>query len=495
MQKRVLAALLFLSVAAGFALADDRSDAEHKLEQAISSQNAEQVKSALAAAMRPGDARAAKLFLLDALRLRGIGVHEELLDAIKGITDEAGLKELAEAAKKSPQVDLRYLLIEGLALQGSDTAARAVIDGLEDRDDTVSTIAARSVRNLKSPEAVERLMARLEKAEGKSQETSLAREINGALVAITGQELSFAAEWKSWWQSHKTGWKAPEAAEKAKADEGGGTTSMDRLRKNRPEDAHTIERMSDDDVIVVKGHSDQIEDVLKALKIPHKAIEADKLTETKLDPKSILVLNCNSRLNPYSDFEFTKIREFVDKGGYLFTSDWQLEFLMGKVFPGTISLDKKIGKDALVVPIKPSIAGSRHPFLRDVFPMSTSWDKDSFVWHMDSWSELIKVQSPGVTVLIESPDLQSKFQNGAVAVTFRWHNGAVVTGQESSRRQATGGGKGHEAAPQGGCVLHVLGHFKHQRDKDSGDHFALQQLLLNFFLEKKHGSAPAAGGN
>ena len=125
--------------------------------------------------------------------------------------------------------------------------------------------------------------------------------------------------------------------------------------------------------------------------------------------------------------------------------------------------------------------------MRDVFPTST-WDASKFTWALDSWSELIKIENPGVEVLVESPELKQKFQNGAVAVAFRWKNGKVVTG--NSGKAATGPGGKPEAQP--GLVLHVLGHFKHQKDKDAGDHFALQQLLLNFFLEKKRG---AGAGN
>ena len=62
--------------------------------------------------------------------------------------------------------------------------------------------------------------------------------------------------------------------------------------------------------------------------------------------------------------------------------------------------------------------------------------------------------SPDVTVLIESPELKKTYGNGAVAVTFRWHNGKVATGNS---RTATGG---KASLPEGGCVLHVLGHFK-----------------------------------
>lgn len=478
MKRRVLVLALLASFAS-FVFADERGDAEKNLEKALAAQSKADVKTALAAATKAGDARAAKLIVNNALKCRGLGVHDELLAAIKGVTEEAGVKELASAAKSSSQVDLRYLLVEGLALQGSDLAQKAVIDALDDKDDTVSTIAARSARVMRTPETIERLIARLEKAEGKREEATLAREITGALVSLTGQDLSFALEWKGWWQSHKAGWKAPEGP---KADSGSGTTVVDRLKKNRPEDARTIERLGDDDVIVVKGKSDQISDVLKAVKIKHKEISADEFAKLKLDPKSVLVLNCNSKLNPYGEADFARIREFVEKGGYLFTSDWQLEFLVSKVFPGSISMDKKVGKEDLIMPIRPG--PTKNPLMRDVFPITT-WDADKFVWHLDSWSELIKIESPGVEVLVESPELLTKFKNGAVAVAFRWKNGKVVTG--NSGRAATG--PGGKPEPQGGLVVHVLGHFKHQKDKDSGDHFALQQLLLNLFLEKKRAAS------
>jgi hypothetical protein len=471
-----LALLLVLPLAS----ADQRDDGEKALEKAVAAGDKEHAKEALLEATKPGDVRAAKLLITHALKLRGFGAHQELLDAIKEIKDEAAVKELAQAAVKSSQVDLRYILVEGLGLQGSETAARAVFDALDDKDDSISAVAARATRAIATPEAIERLLKRLEKGEPRAQDAALCRELVGALAAITRQELTFALEWRSWWMSHKDGWKAPAAEEKPADNDSNAFT---RMKKNRPEDARTIERLGDDDVIVVKGKSDCISDVLKAIKIKHKEIAPEDLAATKLDPKSVLVLNCNSKLNPYDADQLARIRDFVDKGGYLFTSDWQLEFLLGETFPGSISLDKKIGKDNVKVPILP--AASKHPFLRDVFPMNT-WDATTFTWLIDSHSELIKIQSPDVVVLVESPELKKQEGgNGAVAVTFRWHNGRVVTGNEG-RRQATGGGAGKAREPEGGCVLHVLGHFKHQKDESGGDHFALQQLLLNFFLEKQH---------
>src|SRR4051812_23390261 len=87
MKARVLV-LAILAGFAGFALADERDNAERALEKAIGSSNKGDIKSSLAAATKPGDVRAAKLIVNDALKLRGFGMHEELLQAIKGITED-----------------------------------------------------------------------------------------------------------------------------------------------------------------------------------------------------------------------------------------------------------------------------------------------------------------------------------------------------------------------------------------------------------------------
>jgi len=63
---------------------------------------------------------------------------------------------------------------------------------------------------------------------------------------------------------------------------------------------------------------------------------------------------------------------------------------------------------------------------------------------------------------------------------------ASAAPRRTSRRAARAAAR---SPPTGGRQrLHVLGHFKNQKDADSGDRFALQQLLLNFILEKQRAS-------
>src|SRR5581483_11406566 len=126
----------------------------------------------------------------------------------------------------------------------------------------------------------------------------------------------------------------------------------------------------------------------------------------------------------FDDAQIARIREFVEKGGYLFTSDWELVFTIEKAFPGSISKageSSKNSKDDFKVDIKPT--DGKHPLLRDVVPLTT-WDASQLSWKMDGKSFLIKVISPDVQVLIESGELKKRFpETPAVAVTFWWKNG------------------------------------------------------------------------
>lgn len=474
--RRLSVAILLLALA-GAASAQDRSDQERDLEKAIASRDKDRVASALGAAMSAGDERAAR-FLLRALpSMRGLDVREPLLSAIAGMSEEAAVEQLAKAAGSNSNPEVRYVLVEGLARQGSDAARRAVIEAVGDDAPAVAAAAARGVRGMPSPEAIDALIARLEKAEAKPDQRTLARELQGALAALTGQPIPHAEIWKSWWAANKATWQPPAAPG---GGGGGDENVVDRLKRNRPEDAETIAKLAGEDVIVVRGSSDKVGQVLKAIDVEHRQISAEDLASLTLDPRSVLVLNCNGNNDPYTDAEFAKIRDFVERGGYLFTSDWQLSHTLAKAFPGAIALDQKTQPDEFVAPI--FAVATDHPLMRDVFP-ATTFDARPYTWQIDGNSELIKLQSNAVTVLVQAPELEKRWKAPAVAVTFRWQGGRPVPPAAAFRRPGTGSGR--TTGPLPGAVLHVMSHFEKQRSADAGDHFALQQLLLNFILEKQ----------
>ena len=154
-----------------------------------------------------------------------------------------------------------------------------------------------------------------------------------------------------------------------------------------------------------------------------------------------------------------KIRDFVKKGGYLFTSDWGIT-LLEKAFPGYVKIGGSYGPKTVV--IRPRKGSEKDPLLEDVFFTGVGQgEKKSSVplrWEVDSGSYLIGTGSSRVKILVESKDLP---RCPAVAVLF------------SPKRDS-------------GKVLHVLSHFTKQAD--GFGEFAIQNLLLNFILDRVVGS-------
>lgn len=422
------------------------------------------------AAALPGD-KGAKLILSKALQIGLLGLVDEIVESLGKVNDP---KPVVKAATSHRTPDVRYLCVRALAAHKTPEALAACQKALGDKAEVVAVAAVRSTQAKVTKEIVDewlKLLLKEEKAKAKKQRQSFLRELVTALKNVTGQEIDAGIDWDNYWKAHRAAWKAPDLA-----TGGSDKDVIDRMKKHRKSDVKTLERLADTDVIVMRGRSDKVEQVLTAIKIKHKRINREDFGKLELKPNSVLVLNCNGDKDLFTDAEIAKISKFVAKGGYLFSSDWQLKFTVEKAFPGAIAFGGESERtkrgEEISSPITPVVGN--HPYMRDVFPLSTI-ERAGYKWKIDGRSHLIKILSKkGVIPLISCEALKAK-KAPFVAVTFRW-KGRVVT----KNRVATGG----KAVPEGGAVLHVLGHFKNQKDKGT-DKFALQQLLLNFIIEKQ----------
>lgn len=421
------------------------------------------------AAALPGD-KGAKLILSKALQIGLLGLVDEIVESLGKVNDP---KPVVKAATSHRTPDVRYLCVRALASHKTPEALAACQKALGDKAEVVAVAAVRSTQAKMTKEIVDewlKLLLKEEKAKPKKQRQSFLRELVTALKNATGQEIDAGVDWDNYWKAHRAAWKAPDLA-----TGGSDKDVIDRMKKHRKSDVKTLERLADTDVIVMRGRSDKVEQVLTAIKIKHKRINREDFGKLELKPNSVLVLNCNGDKDKFTDAEIAKISRFVAQGGYLFSSDWQLKFTVEKAFPGAIAFGGESERtkrgEEISSPITPVVGN--HPYMRDVFPLSTI-ERAGYKWKIDGRSHLIKILSKkGVIPLISCEALKAK-KAPFVAVTFRW-KGRVVT----KNRVATGG----KATPEGGAVLHVLGHFKNQKDKS--DKFALQQLLLNFIIEKQ----------
>ncbi len=217
-----------------------------------------------------------------------------------------------------------------------------------------------------------------------------------------------------------------------------------------------LDALTADDLVVVQGEYDHQERVLRELHIPYRSVATtDPRLESgeALRKARFLFWNCGmppserllKRLVPV-------VRDFVNRGGYLFTSDWVVGHVLSQAFPDRITTHGSAAAiPHTVISIQPVAAHAAHPLLAGVFQSSVGGR-----WWLESRSLDIVLPKPeAVTVLIESPELKERYgASTAVAVTFAQ-------------------GKGR--------VLHILGHYDQEEGNVAGA-VAVQRLALNFVL-------------
>lgn len=193
----------------------------------------------------------------------------------------------------------------------------------------------------------------------------------------------------------------------------------------------------------------------------------------------------------------SRIKRFVDNGGYLFTEDWAIEEVIEPEWGDCISRATYLREQE--VPVLPNPGQGTHPYLRKIFVKppterhtsnsTSALEEDvsrlEHLWKIDADSPAIAVKDKKrVTVLMVSETIraQSEKDSGSDALAVTFGSGAggpepVATGRSSSRDT--------QASPKGGRVLHVLAHFGKQSTTSGGQkgEASLLNLLVNFLIE------------
>lgn len=354
----------------------------------------------------------------------------------------------------------------------------------EDQETLVADIA--ELEGKRTKDALEEIIEAYEKAE-KADLADACLRADKALRGLTGMKFVSAILWRGWWDKVKDSYTIPKKKEAAEAGKFRANTVTARILK-RGEGSY-LESIKKGDIIVVEGEYDEVQAILDVLKIPYTSVTRAKLQSVKLNKNQVLIFNCSS--GGLNGKNIKTIQAFVSAGGYVFTSDWELHNVLTRAFPKVLSLKKRINDD--LVDIAPYPPAASHPYLRDVFPRNP-YKLTKFRWKIDASSDLHGFSAKsGVVPLVFSTEMNAKHGTGVVALTFRWRGGVVVK-PKRKKRATTGGAKYSQKAVEkmGGSVLHVLGHFNAQADP-KGDGYALQQLLLNFIVEKQKFRAIAKG--
>ena len=233
------------------------------------------------------------------------------------------------------------------------------------------------------------------------------------------------------------------------------------VRKQAQGDLHPSQRglltkIVEQDVLVVRGAFDSIGAVLEALRVRHHSAQPSEMYGEKarsLDRCNVVLWACGERLpTRHVKDVCLRLRRFVNKGGFLYTTDWVAANILTHAFPGRIESDgPRAYFPELILPITASPDAADHLYLRGVLTndVHVKW------WLEQASFEMKGGSSFGGLNLLEAAILRDKFNRSPVVAAVFGH------------------GKGR--------VLHSLGHAFQEAGNLAGA-VASQRLMLNFLL-------------
>jgi hypothetical protein len=188
----------------------------------------------------------------------------------------------------------------------------------------------------------------------------------------------------------------------------------DRLKESAPDALREIEDLSAADIIVTTGGYDHIEDVFGQGGIPCTVVNPQAMDRASLRSDQVTFVNCPGQ---FSAAGLRALRQFVEQGGFLFTTDWALTHVIEKAFPGYIEYNQRATQDEVV----------RVEILQrdDLFLGSLIGPNDDPQWWLEGSSYPIRVLDSSVQVLVSSRELGEKYGEPAVFVSFGVGEGRV----------------------------------------------------------------------
>ncbi|KKK42926.1 hypothetical protein LCGC14_1222970 [marine sediment metagenome] len=194
-----------------------------------------------------------------------------------------------------------------------------------------------------------------------------------------------------------------------------------RMEKERPADLEILEKVKESTIIIVIGSYDRVETVLEMIKVPYVLIQTDEVDQIELKPDQILIVNCPGNI---SDDGLSKIKNFVKKGGFLFTTDWALLNILEKVFISETGVpfvkynQTPSGDDCVAV----QVVDKSNKFLEGLFKA----DEDP-IWWLESSSYPIMINDKQrVKVLVTSKEMEEKYGEAPIVITFDYGDGGTI---------------------------------------------------------------------
>lgn len=181
--------------------------------------------------------------------------------------------------------------------------------------------------------------------------------------------------------------------------------------KSSPGMFEQLKAIKEGEIIVVRGTYDHIETLMDILKVPYGLIGPEEIT--KNNGGRVMFVNCHT----YGNSEPRKnwVKEFVEDGGRLVTTDWAIS-LVSNVFPGRLTKTKKTSDDVVEVQCNTDIA---RRFL------GLNYAQCHPKWWLEGSSDVYDIGQK-VVPIITSEEMKEKYGKEYIASAFTEGKGEVV---------------------------------------------------------------------
>lgn len=188
-----------------------------------------------------------------------------------------------------------------------------------------------------------------------------------------------------------------------------------RMKLKAPDDWKKVKEMTEEEIVVVRGAYDRVETILSLNGIKHRVVNPAGVAGLQPNPRGIMMINCPGNL-PREAIAW--VRDFVDKGGHLLTTDWAIRGTVQQAFPGYISHNGMKTRDECI-----DVEVPRRDIPETSLMLSASGNPHWWLFY----SFPVKVDDPEkVSLLVTSEQMKERYGTNLVAASFRYGAGRVI---------------------------------------------------------------------
>ena len=185
-----------------------------------------------------------------------------------------------------------------------------------------------------------------------------------------------------------------------------------------PAQAHLgdLERLRQAEVVVVRGSADHMEHVMQKAQVKYVVVDPEDLPQLPLHGQQVLMVNCTGEMSAAAR---ERVRRFVTAGGFLYTTDHAVHYLLERAFPGYVKFNGRTSNEEL---FSMEVGGTDRGLLKKIGAGGhPRWQTAGGGYLFDV------VDKSKVDVLMSSRAVAARYGgSGVLGVRFRVGDGQVI---------------------------------------------------------------------